>query len=159
MGPNEGHLHSCCQGHFEGKSKSASLHLSWRHQDWRGDTRLSLHRLLWKYHLKCLHSYTSVENTTFCSITVIIVRERAKNTIWLSENCHLNLKQLHTGLKGFCLKKKPHTHTKRQLSIRFTCHVLAEWKWRGWNLCLTWQASRFLLCEKFCTPQHLSFVS
>lgn len=73
---------------------------------WRGGTELNLPRLLCKYNLKCLQSSTSVEKTTFCSITIIIVEDRAKNTIWLSESCHLNLKQLHTGLKGFHLKKK-----------------------------------------------------
>lgn len=47
----------------------------------RRNTWLSLYTLLWKYNLKCLHSYTSVEKTIFCSITIIIVKERAKNTI------------------------------------------------------------------------------
>lgn len=47
----------------------------------QGDTWLSRHRLLWKYNLKCLHSYTSMEKPIFCSITIIIVKERAKNTI------------------------------------------------------------------------------
>lgn len=76
----------------------------------RRDTWLSLYMLLWKYNLKCLHSYTSMEKTIFCSITIIIVKERAKNTIRLSENCHLNLKQLHIALKRFLSLKNAALH-------------------------------------------------
>lgn len=77
-----------------------------------GGAWLSLHRVLWEYNLKCLPSYTSMEKTMFCSITVIIAKERAKNTIWLSaKNRHLNLKQLQFGLKRLLpLKKTPILH-------------------------------------------------